>query len=128
MYTYMYTCINSVHIIVLWYLLADNCCVHCPIKRAMYSSDNFHPSLICITITYLHKQKIVGEWLIMSLPVLIAQTECKSSANSLHLYELLFPLSSLRQEAAIHSASLVYLHYVDPHTILPLLFIKKTHV
>ena len=64
---------------------------------------------------YLHKQKIVGEWLIMSLPVLIAQTECK-----LHLYELLFPLSSLRQEAAIHSASLVYLHYVDPHTILPL--------
>ena len=67
----------------------------------------------------------MGEWLIMSLPVLIAQTECKSSANSLHLYELLFPLSSLRQEAAIHSASLVYLHYVDPHTILPLLFIKK---
>ena len=61
----------------------------------------------------------------MSLPVLIAQTECKSSANSLHLYELLFPLSSLRQEAAIHAASLVYLHYVDPHTILPLLFIKK---
>ena len=61
----------------------------------------------------------------MSLPVLIAQTVCKSSANSLHLYELLFPLSSLRQEAAIHSASLVYLHYVDPHTILPLLFIKK---
>ena len=85
----------------------------------MYSSDNFHPSLI------LHKQKIVGEWPIMSMPVLIAQTECKSSANSLHLYELLFPLSSLRQEAAIHSASLVYLHYVDPHTILPLLFIKK---
>ena len=35
----------------------------------MYSSDNFHPSLI------LHKQKIVGEWPIMSLPVLIAQTE-----------------------------------------------------
>ena len=67
----------------------------------------------------------MGEWLIMSLPVLIAQTECKSSANSLHLYELLFPLPSLRQEAAIHSASLVYLHYVDPHTIRPLLFIKK---
>ena len=41
---------------------------------------------------YLHKQKMVGEWPIMSLPVLIAQTECKSSANSLHLYELLFPL------------------------------------
>ena len=34
MYTYMYTCINSVHIIILWYLLADNCCVHCRIKRA----------------------------------------------------------------------------------------------
>ena len=82
----------------------------------MYSSGNF-PS-----ITYLYKQKIVGKWPIMSLAVLIAQTECKSSANSLHLYELLFPLSSLRQEAAIHSASLVYLHYVDPHTILPLLF------
>ena len=29
----------------------------------------------------------------MSLPVLIAQTECKSSANSLHLYELLFLVS-----------------------------------
>ncbi|KAL5506092.1 hypothetical protein EMCRGX_G007663 [Ephydatia muelleri] len=43
----------------------NNYCVHCPIKRAkktMYSSDNFHPSLICI--------------------------------------------NSLRQEAAIHSASL----------------------
>ena len=59
----------------------------------------------------------------MSLPVLITKTECKSSADSLHLYELLFPLLSL--EAAIHSASLVYL---DPHTILPLLFIKNSRL
>ena len=39
-----------------------------------------------------------------------------------------FFLYSLRQEAAIHSASLVYLHYVDPHAILPLLFIKNSRL
>ena len=33
-----------------------------------------------------------------------------------------------RQEAAIHSASLVYLHYLDPHAILPLLFIKNSRL
>ena len=86
----------------------------------MYSSDNFHPSLI------LHKQKIVGEWPIMSLPVLIAQTE--SAIDNIYIiYETLCTpfspsFSSLRQEAAIHSASLVYLHYVDPHTILYMCF------
>ena len=92
----------------------------------MYSSDNFHPSLI------LHKQKIVGEWPIMSLPVLIAQTE--SAIDNIYIiYETLctpfsHSFSTLRQEAAIHSASLVYLHYVDPHTILPLLFIKNSRL
>ena len=36
---------------------------------------------------------------IMSLPVLIAKTECKSFANSLHLYELLifFSLASVKK-------------------------------
>ena len=79
-------------------------------------------------ITYLHKQKIVGEWPIMSLPVLITQTECKSSANSLHLYELLFPLSSLRQEAAIHSAPLVYLHYGSPYNTAPFIHKKNSRL
>ena len=116
MYAYMYTCINSVYFMVpsCRQLL---CALSNQKGKVNYDSSGNFPS-----ITYLYKQKIVGEWPIMSLAVLIAQTECKSSANSLHLYELLFPLSSLRQEAAIHSASLVYLHYVDPHTILPLLF------
>ena len=45
------------------------------------------------TITYLHKQNMVGEWPIMSLPVLIAKTECKSSANSLHCMNSFFPFS-----------------------------------
>ena len=72
MYTYMYTCINSV---IHNYFMVPSCRqLLCALsnqmgEETMYSSDNFHSSLI------LHKQKIVGEWPIMSLPVLIAQTE-----------------------------------------------------
>ena len=64
--------------------------------------------------------------------VLIAQTE--SAIDNIYIiYETLCTpfspsFSTLRQEAAIHSASLVYLHYVDPHTILPLLFIKNSRL
>ena len=69
--------------------LAVNCCVHFPIKLCDANCVwcmLLYPSLVCTG-----SKRMVGECPnVMSLPVLIAKTECKSFANSLHLYELFF--------------------------------------
>ena len=66
----------------LTFVVKDQCkltCIHTCIHVAVCTVQSKERSKLCTlfpSITYLHKQKIVGEWLIMSLPVLIAQTEC----------------------------------------------------
>ena len=89
MYIHLY--MQVLHIIILFYH-AVNCCVHFPIKRGM---QTVYSLAICKWYPSITTKGKVGWVSIMSLPVLIAKTERKLSANSLCLYK---SLSSLCQK------------------------------